>query len=132
ALMEFSNTMSKFKAAVYQTEAWREAVQTFLLLIAPACPHIAEEMWSRLGFTGSAHQQAWPQSDPELAAEENIEIVLQVNGKIREKLVVPVGSTAAQLQEIALASETVQKNIEGKTVRKVIAVPDRLVNIVVG
>ncbi|HEY8462977.1 MAG TPA: leucine--tRNA ligase [Bacillota bacterium] len=131
ALMEYSNNISKLKSAVFQTEAWQEAVKTFLLLLAPACPHITDEIWQRLGFAGSVHEQRWPKSDPELAAEENIEIVLQVNGKIREKLVVPVGSTAAELQQIALTNETVQKNIAGKTVRKIIAVPDRLVNIVV-
>jgi leucyl-tRNA synthetase len=132
ALMEYSNTMSKFKPEVFASEAWDEAVRAFLLLLAPACPHIAAEIWERLGFDDSVHRQSWPVSDPALAAAEEIEIVLQVNGKIREKLVVPVGSTEAELQQLALANPVIRKCVEGKTVRKVIAVPDRLVNVVVG
>lgn len=132
ALMEFLNVISKVKTEVYQSAAWQEAVRTFLLLIAPACPHIAEEIWSKLGLEGSVHTQAWPEYRADLAAEENIEIVLQVNGKIREKIVVPVNSTEEQLRELALQNPAIQTLVSGKTVRKVIVVPKRLVNIVVG
>jgi len=132
AMMEFLNVISKVKAQVYASDAWQEAVRTFLLLIAPACPHIAEEIWSKLGFEGSVHTQSWPQFRADLAAEETVEIVLQVNGKIREKLVVPVNSTEDRLKELALENQVIQSLVSGKTIRKVIVVPNRLVNIVVG
>jgi leucyl-tRNA synthetase len=132
SLMELSNTMAKYKLETYGSQAWHEAVQTLLLLLAPAAPHITEEIWGRLGLSYSIHSQSWPKYDPALAAEEEVEIVLQVNGKIREKIMVPVGSSVVELQEIALAHPGIAKDLEGKTIKKVIAVPNRLVNIVVG
>lgn len=132
SLMELLNLIIKVKSEVYGSEAWDEATRTILLLLAPACPYITEELWSKLGYGYSIHDQAWPVSNPELAAEESVEIVIQLNGKIREKLVVPINSTAKELEEIALANETVVELIAGKTIRKVVAVPNRLVNIVVG
>ncbi|NLY74054.1 MAG: leucine--tRNA ligase [Firmicutes bacterium] len=132
ALMELSNVMAKYKENVYTTEAWEEAVKTILLLIAPACPHFAEELWTALGYGYSIHNQPWPVYDPALAAEESIEIVIQVNGKIRDKAVVPVGSQVKELEELALSTPGVQPYLTGKSVRKVVVVPDRLVNIVVG
>ncbi len=131
SLMEFSNVMAKYKADIYNSQAWTEAVKTILLLIAPACPHLAEEVWSILGYGYSIHNQAWPIFDPELAAEENVEIVIQINGKIREKMVVPVGSKEEELKELALNDTGVKNHLAGKAIRKVIVVPDRLVNIVV-
>lgn len=131
SLMELSNVMAKYKGAIYGTPAWDEAVRSILLLLAPACPHITEEIWQRLGQQYSIHNQSWPKSDPELAAAETVEIVLQINGKIREKLVVPIGSSDEELQKLALENELIQKAIAGKTVKKVIAVPDRLVNVVI-
>lgn len=130
-LMEFSNLMAKVKPEVYGSEAWKEAVQTLLLLLAPSAPYITEELWTRLGYAYSIHNQPWPKYDAGLAAEETVEIVLQVNGKIREKLVVPVGCNQKELEELTLADPSVQKAIEGKSVKKVIVVPGRLVNIVV-
>jgi len=131
ALMEFSNIMAKYKPEIYLSPAWTEAVKTLLLLMAPACPHITEELWSKLKLNSSVHQQSWPIYQPELAAEETTEIVLQINGKIREKLVVPVNSGEDFIKEAALGNETIQKLIHGKTIKKVVAVPNRLVNIVV-
>ncbi len=131
SLMEYSNLMIKLKNELYGSEAWQEAVRTLLLLLAPVAPHLTEAAWEKLGFGYSIHQQAWPLSNPELAAEEAVEIVLQINGKIREKLVVPVGSNEAELKEIALNNPAIQALLEGKPVRKVIAVPGRLVNIVI-
>jgi leucyl-tRNA synthetase len=131
ALMELSNTMAKLKATVYQSEAWTESVRTFLLLIAPACPHIAAELWERLQFPGTVHEECWPQSDPELAAEESVEIAVQINGKIREKLVVKVDCPQAELERQALALENIQKGTVGKTIKKVVVVPGRLVNVVI-
>jgi leucyl-tRNA synthetase len=131
SLMEFSNVIAKYKNEVYGTTVWKEAVRTILLLLAPVCPHISEEIWDKLGFGYSIHNQDWPVSDPNLAAEETIEIVLQVNGKIRGKVVVPVGSSEEELKEAGLNDPVIQKALEGKNVKKVIVVPDRLINIVV-
>ncbi len=130
SLMELSNVVAKYKAEIYGTEAWKEAVKNLMLLLAPACPHLTEEIWRRLGYEYSIHNQKWPVYNPEMAAEETVEIVLQINGKIREKVVVPIGSSEAELKELALKNETIIKTIEGKSIKKVIAIPDRLVNIV--
>lgn len=131
SLMELLNVISKYKTEVYQSPAWETAIKNFMLLLAPACPYLSEEIWSKLGYEYSIHNQAWPKYDPELAAEENIEIVLQINGKIRDKIVVPINSSQEELKTIALNNEAIRKLIEGKTIKKVIAVPNRLVNIVV-
>jgi leucyl-tRNA synthetase len=131
SLMELSNVMAKYKADIFGSEAWIESVKTILLLIAPACPHLAEEVWNILGFGYSIHNQPWPVFDPELAAEDEVEIVVQINGKIREKIVVPVGSKEDELKELALNNPGIKPHLVAKTIRKVIVVPDRLVNIVV-
>lgn len=131
SLMELSNVMAKYKSAVFGSPIWNEAVKTLLLLLAPAAPHITEEIWERLKLGYSIHSQKWPESDPLLATEESVEIALQVNGKIREKIVVPVGSTEAELKEIALNNEAIIKAVEGKSLKKVIVVPDRLINVVI-
>ena len=133
ALMEFTNALYKAReAGLGGTPAWREAIETLMLLIAPVAPHIAEELWARTGHPYSIHQQSWPVSDPALAAEDEIEVVLQVNGKVRDKLTVPVGASEDRLRELALASERVKSHIGDKTIRKVVVVPGKLVNVVVG
>jgi leucyl-tRNA synthetase len=132
ALMEFTNALQKAKRTpVYGTEAWDEAIETLILMLAPGCPHVAEELWARLGQPYSVHQQDWPEFDPELAAEEVITLVVQVNGKLRARLEVPADITEAQARAEALEDENVQRHIEGKEIRKVIYVPGRLVNVVV-
>jgi leucyl-tRNA synthetase len=108
----------------------RAAMETFVTLLSPFAPHIAEEMWSRLGHSGTIAFAPWPAFDPSKVAESEIEIVLQVNSKIKERLRVPAGTEAGELERIALAHEAVQSMIEGKTVRKVIAVKDKLVNVI--
>jgi leucyl-tRNA synthetase len=133
ALMEFTNALYKARdAGLTATPAWAEAIETLLLLIAPVAPHIAEELWARTGRGFSIHQQRWPVADVELAAEDEIEVVLQVNGKVRDKLTVPVDTGEEQLRALAMASERVQGYIGGKAIRKVIVVPGKLVNVVVG
>jgi leucyl-tRNA synthetase len=133
ALMEFTNALYKARdAGLVGTPAWGEAIETLILLMAPVAPHIAEELWARIGRPYSVHQQRWPVADPALAAEDEVEIVVQVNGKVRDKLVAPVNTGEARLRELALASERVQSYVDGKTIRNVIVVPGKLVNIVVG
>jgi leucyl-tRNA synthetase len=132
-LMELNNTMLKAKdTAVYGSDAWEEAVEALLLLLAPACPHIAEELWARTGRPYSVHLQAWPQWDEKVAAEEMITLIVQVNGKVRDRVEVPVGVDEESARTLALETDGAQRHISGKTVRKVIVVPGRLVNIVVG
>jgi leucyl-tRNA synthetase len=99
-------------------------------MMAPVAPHISEELWARLGKPYSIHQQPWPEYDEEAAAEEEIELVLQVNSKVRDRIVVPVDVTEEKAKELALASEAVQKHLGGREPRKVIYVPGRLINIV--
>ncbi len=133
ALMEFNNYLVKAKnTPVAQTPAWDEAIETLLLLLAPSAPHVTEELWSRLGKPYSIHQQPWPQWDEALAADEVITLPVQVGGKVRARLQVPADVTEEQVRALALADEGVQRHIAGKPVRKVVYVPGRLVNVVVG
>lgn len=132
ALMAFTNTLAQAKnTPVYGTPAWDEAITTLLLLLAPATPHIAEELWAQLGKPYSIHTQSWPQADPELVKVEMVELPIQVNGKVRDRITVAADADEQAVQEAALASPQVQKWLNGRTVRKVIVVPRRLVNIVV-
>jgi len=131
ALMEFNNYLVKAKETpVVHTAAWVEAIESLLLLLAPSCPHIAEELWARTGRPYSVHQQRWPTWSEELAAEEVITLVVQVNGKVRDRLEVPVDISAEKARELALDSEGAQRHLEGLEVERVIYVPGRLVNIV--
>ncbi len=131
-LMEFSNALQKARqTAVYGTEAWTEAVETLLLLLAPCCPHIAEELWTRIGRPYSVHQQSWPAFDADLAADEMITLVVQINGKVRARIEAAVDITEEAARDAALSDENVQRHIGDRKVRKVIYVPGRLVNIVV-
>jgi len=100
-------------------------------LMAPETPHIAEELWARLGKPYSIHQQPWPEFDPELAKEDEITLIVQVNGKLRDRINVPAGISEEDAKAQALESEIVQRFMEGKQPKKVIVVPGRLVNIVV-
>ena len=131
-LMEFTNALQKARQTpVHGTEAWDEAIETLLLLLAPCCPHIAEELWARLGRPYSVHQQSWPEFDPDLAAEEVITLIVQINGKLRARIEVPADITEETAREAALADVNIQRHIGDRQVRKLIYVPGRLVNIVV-
>ncbi len=132
-LMEYTSYLGKVREAgnVGRT-AWNQAVETLLLLMAPAAPHIAEELWQRTGHSYSVHQQSWPVADASLAKSETFTLVVQVNGKVRDKFDdVPVDIGEAEARETALASPRVQAQLEGKVIDRVLFVPRRLVNIVV-
>ncbi len=139
ALMEFNNYLTKAKeTAVYGTPAWHEAIDTLLLMLAPVTPHIAEELWQRRHGTGkefaaenSIHVHPWPAYDPELARAEVVTLVVQINGKVRDKLEVPADITEDAARAAALASPMVQKWLAGKQVHKVIFAGGKLINIVV-
>ncbi|MFQ5878857.1 MAG: leucine--tRNA ligase [Dehalococcoidia bacterium] len=132
ALMEFTNYLYKARDAdTVDARAWREGLEALLLLMAPLTPHIAEELWSRLGRPYSIHLQRWPAYDPELAREEEITLVVQVNGRVRDRLAVPAEIGEEQAKGLALASDKVRPHIDGRTVERVVYVPGRLVNVVV-
>ncbi len=132
ALMEFTNALAKAKETpVVHMPAWDEAITTLLLIMAPFTPHIAEELWVRSGRPYSIHQQRWPAYDEAATAEEMITLVVQVNGKVRDRIQVPADVTEEQAREAALASEGARRHLNGKTPKKIVYVPGRLVNIVV-
>ncbi|HEX5715383.1 MAG TPA: leucine--tRNA ligase [Thermoanaerobaculia bacterium] len=133
ALMELQNEMSQARSqGAAGTPAWTEALEIYLKMLAPVAPHIADELWERLGHEGSIHLQDWPEVDEKAAAAEEITLVVQVNGKLRDRITVPVGIADDDARRIALESEGASRFLEGKAVRQVIVVPGRLVNIVAG
>ena len=132
ALMEFTNYLGKVREErLVASAAWQEAIDTLLLLFAPTVPHIAEELWARTGHPYSIHNQTFPVWDEELAAEEEFNLVIQVNGKLRDRVRVPVSIADQEAQELALGRERVRRYVEGRQVTRIIYVPRRLVNIVV-
>ncbi|MGV8025170.1 MAG: leucine--tRNA ligase [Anaerolineaceae bacterium] len=131
SLMELSNTLQEARAGgASATSVWKEVTSVYLRMLAPVCPHIAEEIWERLGLGYSIHTQSWPEVDEKATEEDEITIVLQVNGKLRDKLIVPVDISEERARELALTNETVQRFLEGAAPHKVIYVPGKLVNIV--
>ncbi|MFP7333836.1 leucine--tRNA ligase [Shouchella clausii] len=107
-------------------------IEGFVKLLSPVAPHIAEELWEKLGHTDTITYEAWPTYDESLLVENEVEVVVQMNGKVKTKLVVNKGASKEEMEAAALADEKVQAAIGEKTIRKVIAVPGKLVNIVVG
>lgn len=133
ALMELLNAMyDAFEAGAAGTSEWHEAVDIYLRMLAPIAPHIAEELWTEvLKKTYSIHLQPWPTIDEDAVQEEEIVLVVQINGKVRDRIVVPADIGEEQAQQAALASEGALKFLAGKKPRKIIYVPKKLVNIVV-
>ena len=130
--MEFSNYLSKVKErGVVSGSLWWETISYFLLLLAPTAPHLAEELWTRTEHPYSIHNQPWPEYDEELAKEEEITLVIQINGKLRDKVLVPASISEVEAKELALGRERVKAYIDGKKLTRVIYVPKRVVNIVV-
>ena len=131
SLMELLNEMTVAKAVgAFGTPDWLEAVDIYLRMLAPVCPHIAEELWVRTGHEYSIHLQSWTQVDEEAAKEEQITLIVQINGKLRDRLIVPADISETDAKAAALESESIQGHLTGKTPKKVIYVPGRLVNIV--
>ena len=133
SLMELMNDMYKAReAGAVGSAEWAEAQDIYLRMLAPVAPHIAEELWTNyLGKPYSIHQQPWPRVDEDAAREDTIEIPVQVNGKVRDRIVVSAEASEEEIKSAALASEGVQKYLEGKEPRKVIVANKRLVNVVV-
>jgi leucyl-tRNA synthetase len=133
ALMEFSNFLFRVReAGGAGTADWKEAIRAMVLLLAPVAPHLAEELWARNGEAFSVHQQGWPVYDSALAKPPQVTLVVQVNGKVRDRLTVAADISAEDARAAALASEKVASQINGQTVRDVVVVPGKLVNVVIG
>ena len=131
-LMELVNALYKYESTGRKNHRlFVDTVMDLLKLLAPFAPHLAEELWEQMGGPYSIFSQPWPKWDDKKLTRDEVEIVIQLNGKIREKIMVPSGLDRAQTEEAAMKNEKVIKLLEGKTVMKVIAVPGRLVNIVV-
>ncbi len=108
----------------------KEYIEGFVKLLSPICPHIAEELWSKLGHEGTITYEAWPSFDESKLVDAEVEIVVQLNGKVRSKMMVSSEISREQLEAFVMEDEKVKELIDGKTIRKVIAVPGKLVNIV--
>jgi leucyl-tRNA synthetase len=130
-LMELTNALVRAReAGLAGTAAYAEAADTLVLLMAPVTPHIAEELWERRGHAYSVHLQAWPSADPSLTAAETIELPVQVDGKLRDRLVVAIDTSAEEIERMALASGHVQRYLDGRAPLRVVQIPGRLVNVV--
>ena len=136
-LMELTNVLMRYRGTeIAGGTAWNEAVDLLVHLLAPSAPHIAEELWSRIlesrGETWrSIHLEPWPGHDEALVAEDTVELPVQVNGKLRDRVLVPAGLSAAEIEAIVLAREKVRAVLGDRAPERVVQVPGRLVNIVV-
>ena len=139
AIMELLNDMTTYKQNVIDKndisseskKVWHEVLEKVILLIAPFAPHVADELWSDLGNTTLTFEEEWPAFDEKLTVENNFNLVLQVNGKVRDMIPAQIGISKDDAEKLAFSSEKVQKFVDGKEVVKVIVVPNKLVNIVV-
>jgi leucyl-tRNA synthetase len=130
ALMECLNAMVAHRQAAGVTEQLVDAARTVVLLLAPFAPHMAEELWSRLGQPYSVHQQAWPEWDEAAVAEETITLVVQVDGRVRDRIVASVNVSEAEARTMALSCEGARRHVSNRRVARVVYVPRRLLNIV--
>jgi leucyl-tRNA synthetase len=132
AIMELRNEIvAAKKNKNVDTAVWNEAVDSLLLILAPIAPHVTEELWAQRGQPYSIHQQPWPEWDEAAAKEDTITLVVQVNGRVRDKIEAEAGTSDETLKELALASDKIQGWLDGKAPRKVIVVKGKLVNIVI-
>lgn len=133
AVMELMNGLSKFTEQDSQARSVRqEVLELVVLMLAPITPHICHALWSQLGYDKAVIDAQWPEVDADALKQDKTELMIQVNGKLRSKLMVDVNAQQADIEPLAIADENVQRYIDGKTIRKVILVPGRLINIVVG
>ena len=131
ALMECTNALNQvWERKDIDSATWNDAVGKLLLLLAPMAPHTAEELWERTGHPYSVHTQSWPEWDADLAADEVVTLVVQVNGRLRDRIEVPASISEDEARTAALESSRVRPHIEGKDVVNVVYVPGKLVNIV--
>jgi leucyl-tRNA synthetase len=131
-MMTYLNDLTTFQNENIPASQWREAITAFTLLLSPICPFMTEAVWQEvLGHTDSVHRQTWPTFDEDKAADEEITVVVQVNGRLRDRLTMTADVTDEVMRETAVHSPNIQNHINGQPIRKVIVVPGKLVNIVV-
>ena len=131
AIMELVNEMYRYKEGDVNEALYSTAIKTIVVLLAPFVPHITEELWQELGYEGYVYDQKWPTYNEEELKKDEIEIVVQINGKNKEKINIPGDATREDMIQIASENEKIKGLTEGKTIVKTIAVPGRLINIVV-
>jgi leucyl-tRNA synthetase len=129
--MELMNALDRFADDTDTGRALRqEALEKIVLMLSPIVPHICHALWQELGHAEAVIDVPWPEHDARALTQESVEIVLQVNGKLRGRIMVPAGAAEEIVREAALADAAVQRWVEGKPIRKVIVVPGKLVNVV--
>ncbi|MBY0309504.1 MAG: class I tRNA ligase family protein, partial [Phycisphaerales bacterium] len=128
-LIELNNDLTRVSA---EGGTPRRAAEVLTLLLAPFAPHMAEELWAKLGHERSVSAEPWPAFDPAMLLDDQVEIPIQVLGKLRGKMMVPAKADAKQIEDLARNDPNVQKHLEGKSIKKVIVVPGRMINFVVG
>jgi leucyl-tRNA synthetase len=129
--MELMNTLQKLDLSATGSRAVvAEGIDAIVRMLSPIAPHISQALWAAFGNDGLVIDAPWPQVDESALVRDSIELVVQVNGKLRAKLEVPASAGKDELEALAMADDAVQKQIDGKTVRKVVVVPGKLVNIV--
>lgn len=132
SIMELTNYMGglKERRRVKGNPVWEDAIEKLLLILAPSCPHITEELWQRIGKEYSIHNQRFPEWREELIKEDTFTLVIQVNGKVRDKVEVPVSITEEGAKELALSREKVRARVADREIKRVVYVPGRIINIV--
>jgi leucyl-tRNA synthetase len=137
AIMELVNALYAFEAAARDTmpageraTLLREAVETVLLLLGPFSPHVTEELWQYLGHADSLFRQPWPTPDPTALTRQEVTMVLQVDGKVRGRLTLEIDAADDRVRGLALADDKVRAWLQGRTIERVVVVPNRLVNVV--
>jgi len=125
-MMEFVNAWSEDGKILSKKDA-----QAFLYLLSPFAPHIVEELWNKLGNKESIFKEEWPEYDKKLIQEETVQLIVQINGKVRDKIEIKIGLSEKEVQELILSQEGIQKWLDGKKIKKFIYIPNRLVNLVI-
>ena len=130
-IMELVNEMYKYREGQINEGLYGQAIKSLIIMLAPFVPHITAEMWEHLGYEDSVHEQLWPEYDENALVKDTVEIVVQINGKIKEKLNIAGDMSREEMTALAAENEKIRELTEGKNVVKVIAVPGKLINIVV-
>ncbi len=130
--MEFVNLLSaRQRSDTWQTATYHQCLEVLLVLLAPVAPFIADELWSLTGHHGSVHQQPWPSWDNRLAMDDRVEIAVQVNGRVREIISLPLDASQDEALNLAQAQSKVASYLEGHSIQKIVYIPGKILNIVV-
>jgi leucyl-tRNA synthetase len=131
-MMELTNALAKYiSLKVHNHNILKEVTFDFLKILSPFAPHFSEEIWNMFGNETSIFNEAWPAFNPEALTKDEVEIVIQINGKIKERIMIPTSASDEEIKKLSLENEDIQKHLEGLTIVKVIVIKGRLVNIVV-